>query len=80
MLAYADDMTAGNPIPSSATVSAADRLKVIAQAIENTSILDGTDSGETTVRRRQPTSTTSTTAASTTVRVYRTAPAADLKL
>ena len=79
VLGYADEMTEGNPIPTTSAVSAADRLKVIAVAVENTSILDGTDSGETTVRRRQATSTT-TTSTSSTVRVYRTAPAAELKL
>lgn len=78
VLGYADEMTEGNPIPTTSAVSAADRLKVIAVAVENTSILDGTDSGETTVRRRQATSTTTTS--TSTVRVYRTAPAAELKL
>ena len=77
VLGYADEMTEGNPIPTTSAASAADRLKVIAVAVENTSILDGTDSGETTVRRRQTTSTTTTTS---TVRVYRTAPAAEFKL
>ena len=79
VLGYADEMTEGNPIPTTSAVSAADRLKAIAVAVENTSILDGADSGETTVRRRQATSTT-TTSTSSTVRVYRTAPAAELKL